>query len=146
MLKTWLHSWKSAKELNDQPTGNGFKRDYLEDVATGYTNLVLEPGADSLEAVLNQEGTGLYITECDGMFAGANVISGDFALISKGYLVENGKMGDAVSQITIAGNFFAMLNQIKAVANDSEAERFGNSTVTAPSVWVGELSVSGRSE
>lgn len=146
VLKTWLHSQKSAKELNDQPTGNGFKRDYLEDVATGYTNLVLEPGEDSLEAVLKQEGNGLYITECDGMFAGANVISGDFALISKGYLVENGKLGDAVAQITIAGNFFTMLNQIKAVADDSEVERFGSSTVTAPSVWVGELSVSGRSE
>ena len=45
----------------------------------------------SLKNLKQNMGNGLYIVSCDGMFAGANTVSGDFSLISKGYLLEDGK-------------------------------------------------------
>lgn len=146
VMTGWLHSLKSAAALNEKATGNGFKREYLEDTSAGYTNLVLKAGEKSLEELFAEMGDGIYITECDGMFAGANPVSGDFALISKGYQIVDGKKGQAVSQITVAGNFFEMLKQVRCLANDSQTERFVTSTVTAPAVWVGELSISGRDQ
>ena len=49
------------------PTGNGFKRDYTEKADDRPTNLYLGQGTSTLRI---KEGP--LITECDGMFAGAN--------------------------------------------------------------------------
>ena len=72
--------------------------------------------------------------------AGANAVSGDFSLLSKGYTVKDGKREKAVEQITVAGNFYELLKNIRAFANDLT---FPGSAMGSPSVDVGELSVSG---
>ena len=86
---------------------------------------------------------GLYITHCDGMFAGADVVSGDFTLISKGYFVENGQMTGGVNQITVAGNFYDMLKEIGAIGNDYLTSLTGTGAFVAPSVFIKQLVVSG---
>ena len=87
--------------------------------------------------------SGLYITSCDGMFACADVVSGDFALISRGYLVENGRKVSPVNQITIAGNFYDMIKEIRALGNDYRTMFTLAGAFVTPSVFVKELVVSG---
>ena len=80
------------------------------------------------------------ITEVSGLHAGANPVSGDFSLLSKGYTFRNGKRDKPVEQITVAGNFYELLKGVKEVASDLA---FPNGGMGSPSVDVGELSVSG---
>ena len=81
--------------------------------------------------------------DVDGVFAGINVMTGTFSLIVKGRKIENGQETDAFCQVTIAGNFFDMLGQIQGIANDYISTYPDCASVIAPSVYVGELAVSG---
>ncbi len=76
-----------------------------------------------------------------GLHAGVNNISGDFSVLASGYLIENGKKSKAVEQITIAGNFYNMMLNVKDIANDL---KFALNGIGSPSIFVGELSVSGE--
>lgn len=66
------------------------------------SNFYFKPGKRTLEEMMASIGEGLVITEMSGMHAGANPVSGDFSLLSKGYTIENGRKGRAVEQITVA--------------------------------------------
>lgn len=144
---------------------NGVLQDYLYDIETaakegvnsnaratrsykgksspGLTTLVLEKGSKSYDELIAHVGDGLLITELQGFHSGLNPISGDFSLPAKGFLIENGKKGRPVNQITIAGNYFTFLNSIEAVGNDA---RLCSSGSFVPSVVISELSVAGDSE
>ena len=67
--------------------------------------------------------------------------SGDFSLGARGFMIENGQIGRAVSQITIAGNFFELLKNVKAVANNLE---FDLSNVASPDLLIEKLAVAGK--
>ena len=87
---------------------------------------------------------GEIITELSGLHAGLNPISGDFSLIAKGQLVENGEIVRSVDQITVAGNFLAMMKGIETVGSDL---RFGppmGGRIGTPSLLIEKLVVSGK--
>ncbi len=71
-------------------------------------------------------------------------MSGDFSLGAYGYLVENGKIIRPVDQITIAGNFFDLLEDVEIVGSDLEFGSPGmGGNVGAPSLIVEKLAVAG---
>jgi predicted Zn-dependent protease len=92
------------------------------------TNLFFKAGEKSLDELTADVGEGLVITDLAGLHSGANAISGDFSLLSKGYTIEGGKRGRAVEQITIAGNFYEVLKSIVAFASSL---RFGDFTYSS---------------
>jgi len=89
-------------------------------------------------------GEGLLITDLQGLHAGANGISGDFSLGAKGYRIEGGKIGAPVEQITVAGNFFKVLENIVEVGSDLHFGMPGGTVVGSPSLWIKGLSVAGK--
>ena len=93
----------------------------------------------SREAVYEQAGDALLITEINGLHAGANQISGDFSLSAKGYVVRGGQATEAVNQITVAGNFFQLLKDVEAVASDLEFSQ----SIGAPTTLIRSLKVAG---
>jgi PmbA protein len=105
------------------------------------SNFFLAPGKKTLAELMADMGDGLVITEVSGLHAGANAISGDFSLIAQGYTVKNGKKDAPVEQITVAGNFYQLLKNIRAVGSDL---LFPGSSIGSPSVDVGEISVAGK--
>ena len=105
------------------------------------TNFFFKPGSDTLEEMMAQMGNGLVITDLMGLHSGADPISGDFSLLAKGYRVINGCRDHAVEQITVAGNFYELLKQIRNVGCDLE---FPGSSVGSPSAYVGEMPVAGQ--
>ena len=87
----------------------------------------------------------MYINSLGGLHAGANPISGDFSLQSAGFLIENGVKTTAVKSFTVAGNFYDLLKNITALANNCHLPRaMGKTTFGAPSVLVEGLSIAGK--
>lgn len=137
-LTTLLHNRRTARKQGVETTGNAARSG--GSIAVSPTNFYLQPGAKSLEELMATVGEGLVINELSGLHAGANPSSGDFSLLSKGYLIENGKRGRAVEQITVAGNFYELLKNIREVGSDLT---FENSSMGSPSVDAGMLKISG---
>ena len=142
-LKVFLNNAEEAKKSGRELTGNGFKTSLHQKTGIGVTNLCLR-GEVPFEELFERMGDGLYIVSCDGMFAGADVVSGDFSLISKGYRIRSGKRAEAVNQITVAGNFFDMLKAVKGIGDDYTVQLMGDGCFIVPSVYAGELVVSGK--
>lgn len=140
-LTTLLHNLKTARKAGVASTGNAGKAGYAAPVDIRPYNFYFKPGTKTLEEMMADIGNGVVITEVSGLHAGANPLSGDFSLLSKGYTVENGKKGHAVEQITLAGNFYTMLKNIRCVGSDLE---FVGSPFGSPSVDVGEMVIAGK--
>ncbi len=141
VLKTLLHNLKTARIAGVTSTGNAAKASYAAPVHVAPSNLFLAPGTEDLPALLRRMGEGLLITELAGLHAGTNGISGDFSLSAKGFVVREGKPAEAVEQITVAGNIFALLQAIEAVGSDLY---FGLGGAGSPSVLVKEIAVAGK--
>ena len=141
VFRTFLHNLKTARKAGVESTGNGSKADYSSPVRVAPSNLYFEPGALSFEELLSQVGDGIVITEVSGLHAGANPVSGDFSLLSKGYTLKDGKRDQPLERITVAGNFYELLKNIRAFANDL---RFPNGALGSASADAGEMTVSGK--
>ncbi len=140
-LTTLLHSRKTAKKQGVETTGNALRAGYAGAVRVGPTNFFIRPGEKSLEQLMAEVGDGLVITDVSGLHAGANPISGDFSLLSKGFVIRGGRQAEPVEQVTVAGNFYALLKNIRAVADDL---RFDGRSIASPSVDAGVMKVSGK--
>ena len=80
------------------------------------SNLWLEPREESLEDIVARTERGLLVTELIGQ--GFNPVTGDYSRGAAGMWIEGGEIVHPVEEITIAGNFGDMLQDVDAVAND----------------------------
>jgi len=140
-LETLLHNLKTANKDNIKTTGNGFKSSYSSSVGVSPTNLFIQKGEYSLEELMNKLGEGVIITDFAGLHSGANSITGDFSLAAKGYYIKDGKKQYPIEQITVAGNYFDLIKDIKAIGDDLN---FPMSSFGAPSILVNTLSIAGK--
>ena len=141
VLKTLLHNRKTAKKAGCATTGNAGKPSVASPVGVSPTNFYQEPGSASLEELFETLGSGLYITDISGLHAGCNSVSGEFSLLARGFVVENGKQGRPVEQITVTGNFLEYLKGVRAVGSDL---RFGFGGIGSPSLLIESLQVAGK--
>lgn len=144
VFATALYDLKSANKAGKTSTGNGFRSGSA--VSEMPTNLIVEPGEKSFEELLEEVGEGIILTDLSGLHAGVNPISGDFSLLCEGYLIENGKKGRPVEQITVAGNFYEVIKSIKSVGNDIINLPSGEGEFFTPSVYIESLAISGDEE
>ena len=140
VLKTYLHNLKTAYKDGIKSTGNGFKSSFRGTVGVSTTNFFIEKGTVQFEDLLNYTDNGLLITDIAGLHSGANSISGDFSLAAEGFLIENGKITTPVEQITIAGNFYTLLQEVAEVGDDI---KFNSSAVGSPSLLFNSIQVAG---
>ena len=145
VLNTLLYNLKSAAKAGKATTGNASKAGYASAVGIRPFALYLENGDISEEELLAKAGNGVYINALEGLHAGANAISGDFSLQSAGYLIENGQKTTHIKSFTVAGNFYDLLMNITAIANNFRLPRpLGMTTYGSPSILVEGLSVAGK--
>lgn len=140
-LNSLLHNLKTANKAGVKSTGNGFKASYASPISVSPTNFYIEPGINSLEEMTKKINKGLIITDFAGLHSGANSITGDFSLAAKGVYIEDGIKTHPVEQITVAGNFFTLLNNIEEIGSDL---KFPMSSVGSPSIIIKELSIAGE--
>ena len=145
VLNTLLYNLKTAHKAGKSTTGNASKGGYNASVRVRPFTMYIEGGDLTEDALLEKAGNGVYITDLEGLHAGANTVSGDFSLQSAGYLIENGKKTTRIKGFTVAGNFYQLLKKIVAVADNTCLPRaLGMTAFGAPSVLVESLSIAGK--
>lgn len=145
-LKTLLHNLTTAHKAGIASTGNGRKAGYASPVAILPYNFFIEKGdAGNEEDLFAKASEGIYVTDINGMHAGANAVTGDFSLAAEGFLITGGKRAHAIKNFTISGNYYELLKKVVAVGSDLEFGRpHSGCTFGAPSVLVKEISVAGK--
>lgn len=144
VLRTLLHNLKTAKKAGTKSTGNASRRSAASAVGVSPTVFRLETGAHGFDDLVKELDNGLIISELEGLHAGVDAVSGDFSLKAAGFLVEGGAVVRPVSNITVAGNFVSLMQDVVAVGNDL---RFGmpqGGYFGSPSILVSSLSVAGN--
>jgi PmbA protein len=136
VLTTWLLDSATARELNGVTTGHA-QRGVSSSPSPGPTNLHLEAGNVSPQALIADIKSGFYVTELIGM--GANLVTGDYSRGASGFWIENGELTFPVSEVTIAGRLLDMLASL--VPADDLEFRYGTD---APTVRMEGLTVAGQ--
>lgn len=136
VLQSWLLDSATARELGLVTTGHA-SRGVSSPPSPSPTNLHLEPGKLTPEALIAETGTGFYVTDLIGM--GTNLVTGDYSRGASGYWIENGELAYPVSEVTIAGHLFDMFRSLTP-ANDLQF-RYGTN---APTVRVEGLTIAGH--
>jgi PmbA protein len=135
VLKTWLLDCASAKQLGLTTTGHA-ARGTGGPPSPSPTNLYMEPGALSPDALMEDMKDGFYVTELMGM--GVNGVTGDYSRGATGFWIENGRIAYPVSEVTIAGNLKEMF-RAATPANDL-VFRYGTN---APTIRIDGMTVAG---
>lgn len=138
VLKTYLYNLKTAYKDGVSSTGNGIKGSYKGTVGISSFNLYIKPSSKSFDKMIENIKEGIFITDFAGLHSGLNTISGDFSLAGEGFYIKDGKIDRPLNQITISGNFFDLLKNIKDIGNDI---KFSFSSVGSPSLIVEGLKV-----
>lgn len=145
-LNTLLHNLKTAHKQGVATTANACRASYGAPVGVAPSNFYFAPSDTDFDHMVERAGDGLYVTELQGMHAGANAVTGDFSLAAKGFRIEGGQITRPVNQITVAGNFYDLLSDVEAVGADLEFRAPGASCFGSPCVLVRGLSVAGKAE
>jgi PmbA protein len=145
VLKTLLHNRETALAMGKETTANASKAGYSAPIGIRPYSFAIEPGDKSLDELFAMVGNGIYITEINGLHAGANPVSGDFSLQSAGFVIRDGKKCEAVKGFTVAGNFFDLLKSITALGDKLERGLVtGFTGFCSPDVLVPGMSIAGK--
>jgi PmbA protein len=143
VFKTLLYNLATAKKAGVETTANASKAGYAGSVEISPYCLCIEGSDITEEKLFELADNGVFVTELKGLHAGINAVTGDFSLESAGYVIENGKKGRPIKSFTIAGNFFDLLKNIEAVANDVRIGIGGFTAFGSPSVLIKSISIAG---
>lgn len=135
VLQCWLLNLATARQLELQSNSRA-TRSVGASPGVGSTNLYMEPGLQTPEAMIGEIQQGLLVTQLIGQ--GVNIVTGTYSRGCTGFWIENGELAYPVSEITIAGNLRDMFRTIQP-ANDLEF-RGG---VNAPSLRIDGMTVAG---
>ena len=91
---------------------------------------------------INFTGFGKFSVADRSARQGVNPVSGTFSVGASGRLIENGRLGAPVREITIASDLVSMLKSVRLTGSQARWVPFGGS-VKAPPLLVGEMAVSG---
>jgi len=112
VFSNFLYNVESARKENKYSTGHAI-RSYSGGISTRSHNLVWPKGSYSLEELCALTNKCLLVTQLEGQ-AGCSPISGDISIGVQGFLYENGRRIQPVENVTLAGNFFEILFNIRA--------------------------------
>jgi PmbA protein len=135
VLTGWLLDSASARQLGLDPTGHA-ARGGGGAPGAGASNVHMEPGTVSPGDLMADVRRGIYVTELIGM--GVNGVTGDYSRGASGFLIENGAVAHAVSEITIAGNLKDMFRAM-VPANDLHFRY----AVNVPTIRIDGMTIAG---
>ena len=135
ILQCWWLDSAAARQLETETNGRA-ARGVGGPPSPSATNLYMQAGEESVETMLNNIGTGFYVTELIGM--GVNGVTGDYSRGASGFWIENGEIAYPVSEMTIAGNLKEIF--LHMTPADDLSFRRG---VNAPTILVEGMALAG---
>jgi PmbA protein len=137
ILKSYILDTYSAKKLKKKSTGNA-SRGSSGGVGPSTTNLILQPGKQSVEQLLNSTERAFYVTDMMGF--GFNAVTGDFSRGASGFWIERGERKFPVSEVTISLNLDEILKRIDGIADDLDLR----TSICTPTFRVSGMTVAGK--
>ncbi len=135
VLQNWTLDLRSARKLGVSATGQA-SRGLGSPPSPSTTNVYMEAGPESPEAMIKSLKVGFLVTEFIG--STINPVTGDYSRGASGFWIENGEVGFPVSEITIAGNLKQMFKAL-VPANDLVFR----SSFSVPSLLVEGMTIAG---
>ena len=127
VIQHYLLDSYSARKLGLQSTGH----------ASGVHNLVLDDTGKSFDECLAAMHRGFLVTELMGH--GVNTVTGDYSRGAAGFWVENGELGHAVEEVTIAANLRDMFKGLVEIGNDIDLR----GSVRCGSILIDNMTIAG---
>jgi TldD protein len=117
ILKGYMQDRLNARLMGLAPTGNGRRQSFAHAPMPRMTNTYMLAGDKSPEEIIASVKRGLYAVNFGG--GQVDITSGKFVFsASEAYLIENGKVGQAVKGATLIGNGPDALTKITMIGND----------------------------
>jgi PmbA protein len=143
VLKTFLYDSYSAFRERTESSGNA-KREgnepFLKTPTVSTTNLVVKAGKRDLNELVAEVDEGILITDMVMGIGHANTITGEFSVVAPNtFLIKKGEIVNPLEPVTIAGNFFHALKDVKDIGSDTQLLPMGK----IPSITFKNLTVSG---
>ncbi|MCW8086232.1 TldD/PmbA family protein [Sabulicella glaciei] len=114
VLRSWLLDSRSARQLSLASTGHA-ARGTGGPPTPSPSNLWVEAGAPTPDALMADIREGLFVTELIGM--GVNGVTGDYSRGAAGFMIRDGRLAEPVSEITIAGRLPEMFLALSAASD-----------------------------
>ncbi|MCF6158464.1 MAG: TldD/PmbA family protein [wastewater metagenome] len=141
ILKNYLFDLQTAGKMKTQSTGNG-NRGFSSQPSPGNSNVIIEPGNMSLEAMIKDIPYGVLVDQVLGG-GQSNVLAGEFSVnIDLGYLIENGEIVGRVKDCMFAGNVFDIFNNIVAIGDTAE----WHGSMKVPPFYFASINISGKAD
>jgi PmbA protein len=138
-LQSYLCDLAAGAQLGVPGGGNAVRGSYDSRIEIGTSNLYLEAGGDTPEAIVQATSRGLLVTSLSGWWVGRSSVEDTFSSAAMGLWIENGQPAYPVRGVTIGGTLLAMLSGVDRIGNDLEFLH-ENST---PTFRVAEMAISG---
>jgi len=154
ILKSYLHDKISARYYKVKPTGNGRRESYKHYVIPRMRNTYMEAGPAEPEEVIRAANKGIYVQDVSN--GQVKIGEGGFAFfVSRGMLIEDGRLTSPIKDVNIMGNGPNMLRNITMVGKDLKLYQGGGGacgkdgqavpcSFGQPSCLVQSLTVGGR--
>ncbi|MEM6535776.1 MAG: metallopeptidase TldD-related protein [Pseudomonadota bacterium] len=136
VLSNWLLNGASARQLGLAPNGYA-SGGFGTPPGVGASNVYLEAGMQTPDALMKQVGRGLLVADMFGPSINPN--TGDYSVGVAGFWFEDGAIVHPVSEVTIAGDLPSMFKRL-VPASDLEF-RAGRD---APSILIEDMSIAGE--
>ena len=105
VLKTYFFDTYSANLMKTTPT------------LSSPSILMMEMGDRDVNGLIADIDKGILITGFNG--GNSNSTTGDFSYGVEGFLIENGKLTQPISEMNVTGNFIELWKNLKAIGNDT---------------------------
>lgn len=138
-LSTLLHNSHTANAMGVDSTSSA-ARSAKSSLEVTTQHKVISVGSASQEELTG--GEYLELLDLHGVHSGADAVSGDFSFGADGFLCRDGKRIQPVRGITVAGNFYKLLNEIDAMGSVLEISESRN--FYSPAIRFSRLSIGGK--
>jgi TldD protein len=117
ILKGYMQDRMNARLMGMAPTGNGRRESFAHAPMPRMTNTYMLNGAHDPQEIIASVKKGLYAVNFGG--GSVDITSGKFVFsASEAYLIEAGKIGQAVKGATLIGNGPDAMTKVTMIGND----------------------------
>jgi TldD protein len=117
VLRGYMYDKLNARLMHKKSTGNGRRSSYTQIPIPRMTNTFMLAGKHQPQEIISSVDRGIYAVNFSG--GQVDITSGEFVFsTSEAYLIEKGKITNAIKGATLIGNGPAVLNKITMVGND----------------------------
>jgi len=124
VLRSYLHSLETADKFGVKPNGAARAQSYLHRPIVRMSNTYMASGSDPVDGIFDGIDRGVYLK--DGSWGYVFVDKGQFVChATQAQMIENGKPGEPLRDVSVSGMMLETLMDIEAVADDFEMNKPG---------------------